>query len=697
MAASRHIALLNRPNRRSSVPPPPHLQSRGQEQVTQLNTPLHTDATKVYFKLLQAVHHSEIVKNSLETKAYPKGMVHKINKMTTFIKPGSPNLATFQRVQQNTDDWIHNNFVILRDHYEQVISHNLLNLPQFQLEAYNRALKWSRARYGRKLTPSSIEMLRAMIMTTSSGAPSTASAGFQPQEEDFPPLPPPAVPIEQLSNSPLPQRSLRHQRSNLTRRRGKISPSESNQAPNSTPESHVNTLIPLTSPMDNPAQLSLSRSPEPPVGDVENSAFRNSPLPPCLDDSAVVPVQKLKTTNSEIKHPIHNSFNIAVAKTFHSNVAINIPDSIDFATPSQELTVTRQPQPTFQAALKEPVIISAPATEVKVLIHLPVNPNQDTVHLLIPSCTPTADEVHNSQPDFRDETKPPQLIASTSTITPQRKESGVRQDKEKLDFYLENKDLTSGLTDPPLHTVSPLPDFSTPRPLLQQISTETTSTSANPMTSAGNIAENGLNKVDSPARSEDVFALPSGSSPNFAARREPHRHITTNRKLKDWSVKIIKPIVILGDSNLSRIPHFEDPKIQIDSFPGAGIHHIQSILKGLKPHKLVKEVILSVGLNNCLGLLLPNTTDKQLGLLVTSAKRAFPNAIIRIPVINFSTKLGKEQQHLITLLNKTIISKYNFLTEISPLTFRVGDKDPVHWTPMTARRIFGHWTDQLNM
>ena len=163
-----------------TLTPPPHLQSREQEQVAQLNTPLNIDATKVYFKLLQAVHHSEIVNNSLETKAYPKGMVHKINKMTTFIKPGSPNLATFQRVQQNTDEWIHNNFVILLDHYDQVISHNLLNLPPFQLEAYNRALKWARARYGRKLTPSSIEMLRAMIMTPSSGAPSTASAGFQP-------------------------------------------------------------------------------------------------------------------------------------------------------------------------------------------------------------------------------------------------------------------------------------------------------------------------------------------------------------------------------------------------------------------------------------------------------------------------------------------------------------------------------------
>ena len=125
--------------------------------------------------------------------------------------------------------------------------------------------------------------------------------------------------------------------------------------------------------------------------------------------------------------------------------------TIDFATPSQELTVTRQPQPTFQAAFKEPVVISAPATEVKVLIHLPVNPSHDTVHSLTPSCAPTADEVQNSQSDFRDETKPPQQIASASTITLQRKESGVRQDKEKLDFHLENKDLTSGLTDSTLY------------------------------------------------------------------------------------------------------------------------------------------------------------------------------------------------------------------------------------------------------
>lgn len=75
-------------------------------------------------------------------------------------------------------------------------------------------------------------------------------------------------------------------------------------------------------------------------------------------------------------------------------------------------------------------------------------------------------------------------------------------------------------------------------------------------------------------------------------------------------------------------------------------------------------MILSVGLNNGLKRLLPTTTDKQLGLLVTAAKQTFPNADIRIPVINYSDKLDMAQQHLLETLNKTIIKKYDFLTEI---------------------------------
>lgn len=84
--------------------------------------------------------------------------------MSTFIKPASPHQATLAKVELNTAEWVKNYFLILREHYDDVISSNLLHLPEFQLEAYNKALNWAHSRYGRKLTKSSIDTLRSMIM-----------------------------------------------------------------------------------------------------------------------------------------------------------------------------------------------------------------------------------------------------------------------------------------------------------------------------------------------------------------------------------------------------------------------------------------------------------------------------------------------------------------------------------------------------
>lgn len=77
------------------------------------------DTTKVYFKLLQALHHAEIITGSFSEKnSFPKGMSNKVNRMTMFIKPSSPNPSTLEKVKLNTKDWIRQNFLILREHYD---------------------------------------------------------------------------------------------------------------------------------------------------------------------------------------------------------------------------------------------------------------------------------------------------------------------------------------------------------------------------------------------------------------------------------------------------------------------------------------------------------------------------------------------------------------------------------------------------
>ena len=187
----------------------------------------------------------------------------------------------------------------------------------------------------------------------------------------------------------------------------------------------------------------------------------------------------------------------------------------------------------------------------------------------------------------------------------------------------------------------------------------------------------------------------SAATPGSPGRPEPHTHPRTFRKIQDWSLEVRKSTLFVGDSNLSRIPSFTDPDIQVDSYPGATFHHITAILKKLQPQTDTQHVILSFGLNNCLSEHEQTTILKQLQQMVKTGHTTFPNATIYIPVINFSNRLNRQQQALLTTLNNTITSKYTFLAEINPFLFQTA-KDNIHWTADTADMLFKYWKQQLN-
>lgn len=141
-------------------PPAPAEVANSVQAMGAISTNIQPDIMKKYFKLLQAIHHAEIINKSLKHSIFPKGMLNRVEKMARFIKPASPYLETSNKIKENTDLWVKTNFYILRDNYDQLISTTLPTLPDFHLE------KWARARYGRKLTFSSIDTLRSMIMPT---------------------------------------------------------------------------------------------------------------------------------------------------------------------------------------------------------------------------------------------------------------------------------------------------------------------------------------------------------------------------------------------------------------------------------------------------------------------------------------------------------------------------------------------------
>lgn len=184
---------------------------------------------------------------------------------------------------------------------------------------------------------------------------------------------------------------------------------------------------------------------------------------------------------------------------------------------------------------------------------------------------------------------------------------------------------------------------------------------------------------------------PSGSLrqvPLFATH--PHH----GDKYKNWSLSPRRPLIIMGDSNLARLPAIPDVRVQVDSFPGAKIAHAANILRHkTKPCPMVTTAILSFGINDK-DSANPSLLTKSLGSLYNAAKTAFPNAIIYMPLLNCSHFLPPHIQQHVTQLNDLIKSYNSFIPRLATAQFRTTN-DNVHWTPETARQMWKHWRDFL--
>ena len=190
-------------------------------------------------------------------------------------------------------------------------------------------------------------------------------------------------------------------------------------------------------------------------------------------------------------------------------------------------------------------------------------------------------------------------------------------------------------------------------------------------------------------------STPSPTNPAALKYYRPvyHRAGAVDR-LQDWSYLGQKPTLIIGDSNLNRIPPHTHAHIQIDSYSGATIGHICQLLQKTPIHTHTQTVILSIGINN-MNHNPQLTSIKQLSALHKQALVTFPNASIHFPVINHSPLLTLKQQQNLRLINSYIVTYLNPLLEIPHDTF-ITQPDNIHWTPNTAQHILNHWCTQLN-
>ena len=175
-------------------------------------------------------------------------------------------------------------------------------------------------------------------------------------------------------------------------------------------------------------------------------------------------------------------------------------------------------------------------------------------------------------------------------------------------------------------------------------------------------------------------------------------HKRTKNKDKDWQIPtILNDTLILGDSNLARIEtHDLPPNTQIESFPGAKLHHIPSVVTKYPENKpKPKRVILSIGINNRDCNLAESKQDCK--EMFASIKQQFPKCEIAFCELNFSDKLSTKAKNNLSSINKFVHSLQG-ITNIPPVEKAkfISEKDNIHWKPKTANYMINWWFQNLN-
>lgn len=186
-----------------------------------------------------------------------------------------------------------------------------------------------------------------------------------------------------------------------------------------------------------------------------------------------------------------------------------------------------------------------------------------------------------------------------------------------------------------------------------------------------------------------ALALPAGPA------RRPTRHINTYNKLRDWRFTVRHKFIILGASNVSRFPPFQNQDLQVECFPGATFRHAEAILLKLRPVETVEVLILAFGINNR-AQNAEATSIRQMQGMMRAAKLKFPRARILVPIINYSTQLPHREQVNLRAMNRAIRERLDFIPEIPREEFVTG-ADRIHWTHETAAKLFEHWSRVGNL
>ena len=171
-------------------------------------------------------------------------------------------------------------------------------------------------------------------------------------------------------------------------------------------------------------------------------------------------------------------------------------------------------------------------------------------------------------------------------------------------------------------------------------------------------------------------------------------HVHRGDKHTNWTLQPTRKFLVLGDSNMARLPAILDEWVQVDCYPGANISHATHLLKNNTPTTgEVERVILSFGINDKQRGN-PSLLGNSLKKLIQVSKATFPNARIHIPVINASEELSSIHRLNIGRLNDLIKQIPHHIPRLNGSQFHTA-ADNIHWSPQTAGKMWQHWRSFL--
>lgn len=658
--------------------------------------------SKQYFKLIQGLHHKHIINHAISSGTFPPGMVRQVNRLTDFIKPAGPTESTRKKVQDNTTQWMLNNMHILQQHYEDIIL--TLNSLPFNDTALQIATGWARKRYGTRLRSETLQTIEHIIyrhqyINTSTTTTTTSKTTPIPTKP-----PPPSKTRQRLGNSlsPIPELSNEDEFPPLP------APHRStvlSLGPRTTLAEHIRNYngqhqtksppppVPIQPPTPSPTPFTTQTYTHPIYStDKPQKAprpqTRTGPIIPRLQPSSLPQLSILAQGSLSNLHPTSSTYKesketppgpqTSTPQTPRTKtIKTDQPDLSPIPPTRTRTTKTRSPllptPPLFRTPQK-------PKITTQAQVHQPPGQQDNTSDLQSISLTTHS----NSNVS----------IIITDTISPfcstpaggADSGAGMTLQQARLHHKEEGNIMMKGPIKAKTESMKPHSE-----PLPHYNSEGSAPGRAGPDSSppAGTQHNTSELPLDSPPRQRTL-------TPTLPGKFKPTYHLSRpSRKLQDWTFRGRKPVLVLGDSNINRIPPHHNPQIQLDSYPGANLYHFLKICEKTAPHPTTKIVIFSIGINNR-DQDAKLTSCKQLRALYKQATVTFPNADIYFPIMNYSPHLTPTQQNNLKIINNTIATYLPFLTEIPHDTFTT-EHDNIHWKADTAKNIFENWCQQLNL